>query len=632
MWSLYQKENKLEPLVFSNGKTQADIVAETLQAVNEGYKIIFIKGMCGTGKSAIALNIARQLGKTAIVVPIKSLQEQYLNDYTQKLHILNKEENNKLKISVILGRNNFKCRFIEEEAILESSYHEKNARLSDIFQKQKETDNSCDNQLLPCKIEIKEKNITQIKNYLNKNPLVKIRDFNSLHNVKRMAIAPVCEYYSPILPQEMGIHFKNATEIPYQGLDNQRFIIHQRKKGCPFYDQYLSYTQADVLIFNSLKYKLETIMNRKPQTEVEIIDECDEFLDSFANIEKISLNKLAYSLNLVFAKDKDTENIIKSLLSIIESIKELSSQKNAEEITRVSDTPVEELIITTIAHIDFLNDIETEESNYLFHLTQVAKMFYELKDETFFTIEKKDNDFTLNLVTVNLKKRFQELLDKNKIIILMSGTIHTPSVLKNLYGLQNFKIIEAETNAQGALIKCRHGYEIDCKYTNFASAKISRETYLKAFQKTVEAAKRPTLVHITSFSDLPTDFEKDSYGLTLPSQTQLHEEQKNEETKKRIADFKNKKTLVLFTTKCNRGVDFPGDMCNSIIISRFPYPNISSIFWKILKKTNPQEFMNFYMDKAKREILQRVYRGLRSKSDKVYLLSPDKRVLDFDFT
>ncbi|MFH1970930.1 MAG: hypothetical protein ABIJ05_00905, partial [Patescibacteria group bacterium] len=61
-------------------------------------------------------------------------------------------------------------------------------------------------------------------------------------------------------------------------------------------------------------------------------------------------------------------------------------------------------------------------------------------------------------------------------------------------------------------------------------------------------------------------------------------------------------------------------------------PNISSLFWKILKRTNPQHFMPFYMDKANRELLQRIYRGLRSKTDRVYLLSPDVRVLNFKIT
>ena len=86
----------------------------------------------------------------------------------------------------------------------------------------------------------------------------------------------------------------------------------------------------------------------------------------------------------------------------------------------------------------------------------------------------------------------------------------------------------------------------------------------------------------------------------------------------------------MYTTRCNRGIDFPGEMCNSIIISRFPYPNISSLFWKMLRRTNRENFMNFYIDKAKRELTQKIYRGLRSKYDKLDLLSPDVRVLNFN--
>jgi DNA helicase TIP49 (TBP-interacting protein) len=84
MWSLYEDNQLLEPLTFTNGKSQADVVQEVIKATEDGYKIIFIKGVCGTGKSAIALNLAKHFGKTSIVVPIKSLQEQYIKDYTEK--------------------------------------------------------------------------------------------------------------------------------------------------------------------------------------------------------------------------------------------------------------------------------------------------------------------------------------------------------------------------------------------------------------------------------------------------------------------------------------------------------------------------------------------------------------------
>ena len=76
-WNLYEKGEFLKPLRFSNGKTQEDVVKEVLEAIKEGHKVIFIHGMCGTGKSAIALNIAKNIGKSSIIVPGKNLQHQY---------------------------------------------------------------------------------------------------------------------------------------------------------------------------------------------------------------------------------------------------------------------------------------------------------------------------------------------------------------------------------------------------------------------------------------------------------------------------------------------------------------------------------------------------------------------------
>ena len=101
-WSLYQGKNFLKPIKFSNGKTQEDIVKETLEHIRGGKKIVLIHGACGTGKSAIALNIAREMGKAAIVVPVKGLQKQYEDDYTNDKYLL-KKSGNKMKIAVILN-------------------------------------------------------------------------------------------------------------------------------------------------------------------------------------------------------------------------------------------------------------------------------------------------------------------------------------------------------------------------------------------------------------------------------------------------------------------------------------------------------------------------------------------------
>ena len=95
-----------------------------------------------------------------------------------------------------------------------------------------------------------------------------------------------------------------------------------------------------------------------------------------------------------------------------------------------------------------------------------------------------------------------------------------------------------------------------------------------------------------------------------------------------ISMFKSKMSDSLFTTKCSRGVDFPGDVCNSVIFTKYPNPNVKGTFWKILEKTHPDYYWDFYKDKARRDFLQRIYRALRSEDDHVYVLSPDIRVLD----
>lgn len=637
MWNLYENEKALEPLVFSNGKTQADIVNEVLNAIEQGFKIIFIKGACGSGKSAVALNLARHLGKTSIIVPIKSLQEQYISDYTNKKYVISNGK--KLKIASIIGRQNFKCRFIEEfnnKFSFQSNKKEKNMNLNDFKAynnldneiKIEKSEDSCDNNSIPCKIEIKERNIGKLKEYIRENPSINIGDFESVHEIKRMSIAPVCPYWSPIYSETYEVkRFKDSAKTTYKGLNNKVFTIYHRKNGCPYYEQYKSYADSDVIIFNSLKYLIETLMDRKPATELEIIDECDEFLDSFTIEERINLNKVLYCLNNIITNNENEKLIIDDLIDMVNTIKK-SDKFNTSEISEIKNTFIQELLEKVLEN-NIIDIIEDDEANYLYHLDKVARIFYDFFNETFFSIEKDENNLIINLVTTNLEKRFKEILEKNKVFVMMSGTIHSENVLKNIFGIDNFKIIEAETKPLGELIKCKYGYEIDCSYESFKKGKINREQYLRTLSKAVSCAKTPTLIHVNSFSDLPTEEEKTILNLyNLPTSYELKSEQQNDPFGKRIKDFKEKKIEILFTTKCNRGIDFPGDMCNSIIITRFPYPDISSIFWKIFKKTKPAHFMSFYMDKSKREILQRIYRGLRSERDKVYLLSPDIRVID----
>jgi len=154
VWSLKDKNGMdLEPLKFSNGKTQEDVVNEALVAIKEGHKIIFLKGVCGSGKSAIALNIVKECGRGSVVVPVKYLQEQYEKDYTENMSIV-KDDGVPLNIKNLTGRNNFECTY------------SKGCKADDKF--------------LPCTIELKKDNWDLIKGYIRNNEQVNVSDLEML--------------------------------------------------------------------------------------------------------------------------------------------------------------------------------------------------------------------------------------------------------------------------------------------------------------------------------------------------------------------------------------------------------------------------------------------------------------------
>jgi len=609
MWSLYNQKDgdnfldsfsgeKLPPLKFSNGKTQADVVKEILDSINSGNKVIFLKGICGTGKSSIALNLARHFRKTSIVVPIKSLQEQYENDYTNKMFIL-KKDNKKLKISVIKGRQNFKCPFSGERA---------------------------DNMFLPCTIELKEKNMEQIKRFIELNKSVSKYDFTSVHDVRRMSVAPSCPYWSPLLPSDINSRaIDDAKKFDYMSVSGKEYALFQRQKGCKYYEQYQSYIDSDVLIFNSRKYIIETAIGRKPKTDLDVIDECDEFLDSFAEENTINLSRLSFALSSIFPQNQDSRSELKK---INEKVNSLMFDFSLPEIDKLENTEISDLIFMILDAPDLAAD---DEDNYYNKVFEIAKEYEPFLGEAYVSFKKEKSEkgetAYISLVTINLAARLKEIVDNTSALVLMSGTLHSEQVLKDIFGLDKFKVIEAEINAPGHVIRRPTGKEVNCKYENFKSGIVSRREYLQAFSACIEKAKPPILVHINSFEDLPNELEKAEFNLkNLVSKEKLLDMQHIFNTQ--IAKFKSGEISILFTTKCSRGIDFPGSQCNSIILTKYPYPNIKSLFWQILKKEKPDKFREFYMDKARRELFQKVYRAVRFKDDYVILLSPDSRVMD----
>jgi len=622
MWSLYRRKeseeelgeglfdfigDKLDPLIFTNGKNQADVVKEILEQIQKGKKVIFIRGVCGSGKSAMALNLARHFKKSSVIVPIKSLQEQYEQDYTKK-NFVNKLDGNRMKIAIIKGRNNFPCRFCNCQA---------------------------DDKDLPCSIEIRERNFNTIRDYIKKNPFVDLADFGHISDVRRFSVAPACPYWSPIMSADMKAKvLEKSKKKKYLTSCGKEYAFFQRTPGCGYYSQYNSYVESDVLVFNSMKYFLEIAMGRKPKTEIDVIDECDNFLDDLASERKINLNRLFNTLSNIFPDNSREVDELKDMIHFVN----YNINNFSEKIEPLKQSNFFDLMEKIIANPNLSSD---DEDNYYNDVLEICRTFENLKNETYICYETKESEnqtlfgknireVSVNLVSVKLSERLKEIMQSVEVLVFMSGTLHSEKVLKDIFGLKDFVIVEAETKSPGMIRKVRTGLEKNCKYANFINGTITRRQYLEALEKCIENAKPPTLIHISSFGDLPSGQEKKDFNLKkIISKEKLFDLQKN--TQQEINRFKNQETDILYTTKCSRGIDFPGEQCNSIIITKFPYPNIKGLFWKILKQHYPEKFMEFYMDKSNRELIQKVSRGIRFRGDMVFLLSPDSRVLDFKF-
>ncbi|MFH1290608.1 MAG: helicase C-terminal domain-containing protein [Nanoarchaeota archaeon] len=604
-WSLYRNDEPLKPLGFSNGKTQEDVVKEVVGLIENGKKVIFLHGVCGTGKSAIALNVARALGKASIVVPVKGLQKQYEEDYMGGMYLV-KKNGEKMKIAMITGRDN-------HNSLIEPG-------------------KSCAYPFLPDTIKITEKNKGKLKEFYAENPFISGNVPPSLKRLRRISIAPANPYWSPIIPAEIELNqLSDAKKKKYVGMGGREFIFYHRKQGCSYYDQYLAYLEADVIIFNSAKYLAEVSLGRKPETEVDVIDEADEFLDKFSNSAELNLTRLESALKMISPDSEKARESIKKILQLInlEEVNKRALGIDEERVYDIEETKIGDILKVLLYDPELEAEIEIDELNYANSALEAARDFRESFKDTYLTYRKEEDNLFVRLVTTNLAKKFKEIVDGNKALVLMSGTLHSEEVLKHIFGIDDFTKVDAETLNQGAIEIFKTGKEFDCRYSNFKSGQYSREDYLKVLGHVVARAEKPSLIHVNAFSDLPSYEEAMMFNImNLSQREELRISQGNDKTGDLIIEFKGGKFDTLFTTKCSRGMDFPGDTCKSVIFTKYPNPNVKDTFWKILQKTHPNHYWEFYRDKARREFLQRIYRAVRSKDDHVYVLSPDSRVLE----
>ena len=118
------------------------------------------------------------------------------------------------------------------------------------------------------------------------------------------------------------------------------------------------------------------------------------------------------------------------------------------------------------------NLAEDEELNYYNTIVEIARSFENLLDQTYISIQQlepfqsqrglfnqksksKEDPIIATLVSINLAQKLQELIEQNNDLVMMSGTLHSNKVLEEIFGLKDFKVIEAETKNPGQIKKNR---------------------------------------------------------------------------------------------------------------------------------------------------------------------------------
>ena len=544
MWSLYKlgdgEYKYAPPLRYSTGKTQENVLEEIVEGL-EKHDVVLFKGAVGTGKSAVALHVCKEMGRGIVVVPTKVLERQYARDYGGNLFAVKKDDDSWLSITMLMGRSNFECP----------------------FGKCKANDLS-----IPCRVPLKPEET-------------------------RVEVASQCPHYSPIVPSRLLDFVLKKVDAgnprAYMAVGGEHAFIERRP--CGFYEQYRGYIFSDVLVMNEKIWEAETILRRKPHVPVEIIDEGDAFLDGLTLKVSISERK--------FEKLR----------------KKIESLKDAERRRKLKDE-LEKLyrFFKGLLRVGY-NGKETDE--YRKFLEKYRALSEGLDESAYRIGSLLESEFYVHTTEKSLRffvpapdkvlRRYMRLSGK---LVLMSATIQSVDVLEDVFGLRRFVVVEGEVKFPGRLYVRRVGTERWVTYKKWEHEDF-RERYWLTLMKILENASRPTVVHVFR-RYLPEDFD----GSKLRD-VRLLEDIGEEDGE-----------LLVFSTISYRGVDLRDEKCRSIVVLKYPYPDLNDPVLQTMKmRLGEEAFWRYYEDIARRTFIQQVGRGLRHENDWCEFWSPDLHAL-----
>ncbi len=512
----------LPPLIYSTGKSQEDAINEIIDEFDSGKQVVVFKGLMGSGKSVVALNVARHYGGGMFVVPTKALQEQYFADYgNKKMSIPN------LNISFMLGRANFTC-------LLD------NAR-------------NCGYNQLPCTRKLHKK------------------------ETRRDVCAQECPHFAAIAfgSYEDDVNYGDSfpTSDNYIAInDDLRYINWGVDKICHYYKQYEAYVNSNLIVLNAWLWRAELNLKRLPHRPVIVIDEADSFLEALT-LELTFTDRRLSKLEKEGAEVEDEEeaeegkknhkkeDIFQHYVDLENAYVTLKEQKG---LLSMKYEPVK---VFMSALIGYLRKVETDYTvNYLTKL----KWLEEFESAVCYIDEEKVVHFFIPEPKVVWESILRKLGDVK--ILLMSGTMQNEAVLQGVYGIKDYGYIIGETKMKGKLIIKREPsclFKVDWKSWQKEEF---RQSYHRAVIRLILKSKAPKVVIVHAMKYLPD-------GVNNDGEEEIKEFREGKRdivisTKiKRGIDFNNAKSLIL--------LKYPFPDTQNVVLKVMKLSLGDKIFWKL---------------------------------------------------
>lgn len=386
---------------------------------------------------------------------------------------------------------------------------------------------------------------------------------------------------------------KGGGDFSYRGCDGSIWSFSRNilTTKCPYYKQYTAYLESDIIILNSTLARIESSIGRKPLASLEVVDEFDTWMDSLAkSIEFSYKTVMIHPPGRGDAEDEDLRELYEEKIELANSLDSvLKGEVDAEEWIKFYLNWLRE-VYGEYGDLKLYDEFE----KLVFLLKEDAGRFYRDKEDRklLYVIVRKD------LAVEMILKRIPEKL------LLMSATPIEKNVLSEVYGLDAV-YVDGRRDQPGT---CYLGgsFALSIRHGNW-EIKEFKERYFMERDKLIQ-------------------FAVDRGWNIL---VQPHARKYAEGLEKYMGDpgrLRRERGIIVVTTKARRGIDLPDENCRSIIILKYPFPDLSDPAIAVEKEEMGERFWIQYNDKARREFLQMIARGLRNDGDWIVLLSPDRRV------